>query len=315
MPMLRGTLDPLVLKTLSWSPMHAFEIAAWIEERSGGRVAVDDAALLQALHRLEERRLLDADWGVTENGRRARYYKITPAGRLVSACGNRAAGRSPRRRRDHTWRQTDEAGKAESMTGFTDRAQIRHEPSTERASPRRMMSRGRTHLFLEGVMSARRACLVLCAIVAAASLSGSSVGAQTAVSHPDFTGSWKMDTTKFDKRDAALSGLTLTVSNRGDTLLVVTDVVDTGRPPVQMRAIYVSKQAPGGQPADTLVRASVRGWLGDTLVLRRVEQRPDRTLNIEERWTLDKSGRTLARSQTVVDGIRWSRQTLLFTRQ
>ncbi len=81
MPLLKGTLDPLVLKTLSWTPMHAFEIATWIEERSAGRVAVDDAALLQALHRMEERRLIDAEWGVTKNGRRARYYRITTAGR------------------------------------------------------------------------------------------------------------------------------------------------------------------------------------------------------------------------------------------
>jgi PadR family transcriptional regulator, regulatory protein PadR len=81
MAMLKGTLDPLVLKTLSWTPMHAFEITTWIEERSAGRVEVDDAAMLQALHRLEERRLIIAEWGVTKNGRRARYYKITPAGR------------------------------------------------------------------------------------------------------------------------------------------------------------------------------------------------------------------------------------------
>jgi PadR family transcriptional regulator, regulatory protein PadR len=81
MAMLRGTLDPLVLKTVSWTPMHAFEIATWIDERSAGRVEVDDAALLQALHRLEERRLITAQWGVTENGRRAKYYKVTPAGR------------------------------------------------------------------------------------------------------------------------------------------------------------------------------------------------------------------------------------------
>jgi DNA-binding PadR family transcriptional regulator len=74
-------LDPLVLKTLSWTPMHAFEITTWLEERSAGRVEVDDAALLQALHRLEERRLIAAQWGVTKNDRRARYYKITPAGR------------------------------------------------------------------------------------------------------------------------------------------------------------------------------------------------------------------------------------------
>lgn len=81
MAMLRGTLDPLVLKTISWTPMHAFEITAWLEDRSDGRVEVDGAALLQALHRLEERRLIAAEWGVTKNGRRARYYRITPAGR------------------------------------------------------------------------------------------------------------------------------------------------------------------------------------------------------------------------------------------
>src|SRR5438093_10934417 len=81
MAMLKGTLDPLVLKTLSWTPMHAFEITTWIEDRSEGRVEVDDAALLQALHRLEERRLIVAEWGVTKNGRRARHYKTTPAGR------------------------------------------------------------------------------------------------------------------------------------------------------------------------------------------------------------------------------------------
>ena len=81
MALLKGTLDVLVLKTVSWSPMHAFEITSWIEERSNGRVAVDDAALLQALRRLEERRLLAAEWGVTKNGRRARYYRLTPAGR------------------------------------------------------------------------------------------------------------------------------------------------------------------------------------------------------------------------------------------
>lgn len=81
MALLKGTLDVLVLKTLTWAPMHAFEITSWIEERSTGRVAVDDAALLQALHRLEERKLVTAEWGVTKNGRRARYYRLTNAGR------------------------------------------------------------------------------------------------------------------------------------------------------------------------------------------------------------------------------------------
>jgi transcriptional regulator len=81
MALLRGTLDVLVLKTLSWGPMHAFEIAAWLEDRSAGRVSVEDAALMQALHRLEERGLLGAEWGVTEKARRARYYRVTSAGR------------------------------------------------------------------------------------------------------------------------------------------------------------------------------------------------------------------------------------------
>ena len=81
MALLRGTLDILVLKTLSWAPMHAFEIASWIEQRSDGRVVVEDAALLQALHRIEDRKLIRAAWGVTKNGRRARYYELTAAGR------------------------------------------------------------------------------------------------------------------------------------------------------------------------------------------------------------------------------------------
>jgi transcriptional regulator len=81
MALLKGTLDVLVLKTLSWGPMHAFEITKWLEDRSGGRLNVEDAALMQALHRLEERGILSAEWGVTERGRRARYYKLTSAGR------------------------------------------------------------------------------------------------------------------------------------------------------------------------------------------------------------------------------------------
>lgn len=81
MALLKGTLDVLVLKTLSWGPMHGFEITSWLEERSGGRLQVVDAALLQALHRMEERDLVTAEWGITKNGRRARYYRLTPSGR------------------------------------------------------------------------------------------------------------------------------------------------------------------------------------------------------------------------------------------
>ena len=81
MALLKGTVDVLVLKTLSWAPMHAFEITSWLEQRSDGRLAVEDAALMQALHRMEERGLLEAEWAMTAKGRRARYYRLTPAGR------------------------------------------------------------------------------------------------------------------------------------------------------------------------------------------------------------------------------------------
>jgi PadR family transcriptional regulator PadR len=79
--LIRGTLDVLVLKTISWTPMHAFEIARWLEDRSSGRLAIDGPALIQALHRMEERKLVAGEWGVTKNGRRARYYGITAPGR------------------------------------------------------------------------------------------------------------------------------------------------------------------------------------------------------------------------------------------
>ena len=78
---LRGTLDVLVLKALTWGPMHGYEITAWIEARATGNLDVVDSALYQSLYRLEERRAITATWGVTENNRKARYYSITPAGR------------------------------------------------------------------------------------------------------------------------------------------------------------------------------------------------------------------------------------------
>lgn len=81
MGLIRGTLDVLVLKTISWTPMHAFEIIRWLDDRSNGRLAIDGPALIQALHRMEERKLVAGEWGVTENGRRAKYYGITAVGR------------------------------------------------------------------------------------------------------------------------------------------------------------------------------------------------------------------------------------------
>jgi PadR family transcriptional regulator, regulatory protein PadR len=79
--LLKGTLDVLVLKALSWTAMHGFEITRWLETHSDGRLGVEDSALYQALYRLEERGHVEAKWGVTENNRRARYYAITRAGR------------------------------------------------------------------------------------------------------------------------------------------------------------------------------------------------------------------------------------------
>jgi transcriptional regulator len=81
MPLLKGTLDVLVLKALAWGPMHGFEITVWLEERSTGQLSIDDSALYQALHRLEERGLVDPEWGVTQNNRRARYYSLTAKGK------------------------------------------------------------------------------------------------------------------------------------------------------------------------------------------------------------------------------------------
>ena len=81
LPLLKGTLDLLILKTLTWGPMHGFGIASWLEARSGSTLGVEDSALYQSLHRLEGKGLVDAEWGVTENNRKARYYRLTRAGR------------------------------------------------------------------------------------------------------------------------------------------------------------------------------------------------------------------------------------------
>jgi PadR family transcriptional regulator, regulatory protein PadR len=81
MPVLKGNLDMLVLKALSWGEMHGFEILEWLEQRSSGRLDVDDSAVYQALHRLEERDLVAAEWGVSDKNRRVRFYRLTAAGR------------------------------------------------------------------------------------------------------------------------------------------------------------------------------------------------------------------------------------------
>ena len=81
LPLVKGSLDALILKALVWTPMHGFEITSWLEARSGGALDVQDSALYQALHRLEERSLVTAEWGITDNNQRARYYRVTAAGK------------------------------------------------------------------------------------------------------------------------------------------------------------------------------------------------------------------------------------------
>jgi transcriptional regulator len=81
--LLKGTLDLLIMKALSQGPTHGYGITTWLQENSDGRIVAEDSAVYQALHRMEERRLIEAEWGVTENKRRARYYKLTAGGRAA----------------------------------------------------------------------------------------------------------------------------------------------------------------------------------------------------------------------------------------
>lgn len=80
-PVVKGTLDLLVLKALDDAEMHGFEVTSWIEAKSGGSLEFDDSAIYHAFYRLEKRGLIAASWGVTENNRRARYYGLLEAGR------------------------------------------------------------------------------------------------------------------------------------------------------------------------------------------------------------------------------------------
>jgi transcriptional regulator len=79
--LVQGTVDVLILKTLTWAPMHGYAIAQWIRQRTDGALAVEDAALYQALHRLERKGWVDAEWGVSDTNRKAKFYSITRDGR------------------------------------------------------------------------------------------------------------------------------------------------------------------------------------------------------------------------------------------
>ena len=79
--LIQGTVDVMILKALSWGPMHGFAVAKWIRLTTEGVLQIEDGALYPALHRMEFRGLIDADWDLTENKRRAKYYRLTAKGR------------------------------------------------------------------------------------------------------------------------------------------------------------------------------------------------------------------------------------------
>lgn len=81
MDLLKGTLDAMVLSTLSAGPMHGYAVTRRIKDRSDGVLEVEDAALYQALHRMERRGWIASEWGLSENNRRAKYYRLTREGR------------------------------------------------------------------------------------------------------------------------------------------------------------------------------------------------------------------------------------------
>jgi PadR family transcriptional regulator PadR len=79
--LLQGTLDVLVLKTLSWGPRHGYAVAAWIRDTSKDDLQVEEGALYTSLHRMEKRGWVESEWGLSENNRKAKYYQLTAAGR------------------------------------------------------------------------------------------------------------------------------------------------------------------------------------------------------------------------------------------
>lgn len=81
MDVLHGTLELLVLKALSWNAMHGYNILDWLRQATDAELRIEDAALYPALHRMEARGLIESEWGVSDNNRRAKFYRLTSAGR------------------------------------------------------------------------------------------------------------------------------------------------------------------------------------------------------------------------------------------
>jgi PadR family transcriptional regulator, regulatory protein PadR len=79
--LLQGTVDLLVLRALQTGPSHGYAVSRWVRERTDGVLTIEDAALYQALHRLEAKQWIDAEWGLSDNNRRAKYYSLISLGR------------------------------------------------------------------------------------------------------------------------------------------------------------------------------------------------------------------------------------------
>jgi PadR family transcriptional regulator PadR len=79
--LLQGTLDLIILKALIWGPSHGYAVARWVAETTGDDIQVEEGALYTALHRMEKRGWISAEWGLSDNNRKAKYYQLTPVGR------------------------------------------------------------------------------------------------------------------------------------------------------------------------------------------------------------------------------------------
>ncbi len=87
MELVQGTLDLLVLKALAWGPRHGYAVARWVSDTTDDDLQIEEGALYTALHRMEARGWLEAEWGLSENNRKAKFYQLTAAGRRQLRAG------------------------------------------------------------------------------------------------------------------------------------------------------------------------------------------------------------------------------------
>jgi transcriptional regulator len=81
--LLHGTLEVMILKTLSLGRMHGYGIGRWIEQRAGDAISIEEGSLYPALYRLERKHWIDSEWGLSEKNRKAKFYRLTPQGRAA----------------------------------------------------------------------------------------------------------------------------------------------------------------------------------------------------------------------------------------